>query len=93
MARTPLLNIRVDDETKQRWDAAARDAGYSLAEFVREAVDARIAADAPKPKAKKGNRQPGQIGLDPTLRAAGMGRTTICEHRIPPTAFCTRGCD
>lgn len=43
MARTPLLNLRVDAERKARWEAAAKDAGCSLAEFVRDTIDAVLA--------------------------------------------------
>lgn len=43
MARAPLFGIRLDTETRARWQAAADDAGYSLAEFIKAAVEAQIA--------------------------------------------------
>lgn len=41
MARVPLLNLRVDEATKARWQAAADHAGVKLSEFIRQAVNAR----------------------------------------------------
>lgn len=36
-------HLRLDSEQKARWEEVARGAGLSLAEFVRSAVEARIA--------------------------------------------------
>lgn len=44
--RTPLLSIRVDAETKARWEAAAARDGLALSEFVRRAVERALLADA-----------------------------------------------
>lgn len=40
------VEVRVDDETRERWAAAARERGETLSTFVRETVDAAIAAPA-----------------------------------------------
>lgn len=92
MARTPLLNIRVDDDTKARWEAAARDSGYSLAEYIREAVDARVEIDAPT----KGKRKPAARSPKPTPPDAQSGksgsRSGMCVHRRRSDQYCSR-CD
>lgn len=93
MARTPIFPIRLDDETKARWDAAARDAGYSLAEYIRVAVDDLIERETKpvaKSKKKAVTKTTVRVGLDPELRASKGPRTGLCPHRIPPTAFCSR---
>jgi len=53
MARTPLRNLRVDDETWDRWEAEARDRGYSLSEFIRECVETQMGDAETTPKKKK----------------------------------------
>lgn len=96
MARTPLLNLRVDDETKARWEVAAREAGYSLAEYVREAVEERVSVDA---SAKKPSRSRKTAPKEKLLTgrvvekgSSSHSRTGMCEHRIPATAHCVK-CD
>jgi hypothetical protein len=39
MARSELVQLRVDGDTKARWQAAAEDAGYRLSEWIRETCD------------------------------------------------------
>lgn len=86
MARTPLLNLRVDDDRRAVWESAARDAGYTLAEYVREAVDERVAADAGSGRGKRPAK--GKTREKP----AETVRTGMCEHRVPAAAYCGR-CD
>lgn len=43
MARSPIFNFRLDDDAKARWQAAADEAGEGLSEFIRDAVEDRIA--------------------------------------------------
>lgn len=89
MARaTNKVEIRVDDETRDRWTAAARDAGYQLHEYVKAAVDAQIDAETRPPPARRSRGKKGGSPAGET-RAA---RTGLCEHRIPPTSHCSR-CD
>jgi antitoxin component of RelBE/YafQ-DinJ toxin-antitoxin module len=38
--RTPLLTLRLDEESKARWQAEADLRGLTLSEFVRECVEA-----------------------------------------------------
>lgn len=93
-----LFPIRVDDETKARWEAAARDAGYSLAEYIREAVNERAATDAGpvKPKAKARRTKQIGFGLPPktqtgaATKTRSTARTAMCEHRRPPETFCPK---
>lgn len=58
MARKPVLPIRLDDEAKARWKAAADGQGQSLADWVRAAAEEKIARDtgAPPPERKAGHR-------------------------------------
>lgn len=50
--------IRLDDKTRDRWEAAAASDGIPLATFVREAVEDRIgAAPAAKPRSKAAKAQ------------------------------------
>lgn len=60
MARQPHLAIRIDDDTKARWSTAARDAGQTLAAFIRDTVDAAItgATFGESPDVADGLRQP-----------------------------------
>jgi predicted DNA-binding protein len=44
VTRSPLFNLRLDEETKARWQARATDAGYTLSEFIRVCVEAQISA-------------------------------------------------
>lgn len=82
MGREPHLALRVDDETKSRWQAAARDAGYTLPEFICAAVEERLSSDAaPKRKTKRA-----AAGAAPVVAA----RTGMCPHRVPATSFCGR---
>jgi len=43
MTKTRQLPLRVDDERRARWQAAAADTGYDLSTFIRNAVDAVVA--------------------------------------------------
>ena len=42
---TPLRNIRVDDETWQRWQEAAQKAGIDVSELMRRAVGHVVRAE------------------------------------------------
>lgn len=94
------LEIRLDDQTRARWTAAAQDAGYTLAGYVRDAVEARVEQDAPAPKRRRPPRSPKptppgveEHGVSPLPPRRGRERAVVCEHRVPPTAYCSRGCD
>jgi len=105
VARTPLLNLRVDDATKLRWQAGASERGYTLAEFVRASVEAELAKDLGRESSAAdvdgagsetsghhesvGERQ----GRRPAPEKKRRTRATMCEHRIPPESFCPHGCD
>ena len=106
MAATPLLPVRVDAETKARWKAAADERGITLADLVRDSVEAEIAAPpvaspsswpasrgrkAPKPDGPP--LDPSNHGRSPFRRKRDGKRTEMCPHRIPPTSYCSRGCD
>jgi hypothetical protein len=92
---TPILNLRVDDETKARWQAAADLAGYRLSEWIRSCCDARAdarAAATAEPE-KRGGYQPRASGPPPTVPPPKPGgRASVCEHRIPAGSFC-KACD
>lgn len=87
MARPQPIQIRVDDETRDRWTAAARDAGYQLHEYVRAAVDAQIDTETRPPPARRSRSKKAAATVE-----ARAPRTGLCEHRIPPTSHCSR-CD
>lgn len=82
MGRQRLLNIRIDEERRTRWDSAAADAGETLSDFIRDAVDHRVEvgslvvpADAERETVKRqdspaGRVQPGAASR-PTPAAAG----------------------
>lgn len=78
---TPILNLRVDDPTKERWQAAARDAGYSLSEWMKATLNDACSPDRPKTRAQK------KAEAD-----APKVRTVRCPHRLLPDQFC-RECD
>lgn len=42
-----LYPLRLDDKTRERWEAAAAGENATLATFVKEAVEDRIAGSAP----------------------------------------------
>lgn len=91
MARTPHLALRVDDETKARWEDAATDAGFSLAEYVRDAVDDRVAAE--KAPAKPRSKRKTEPRSEPMKTGApAKTRSGMCPHRIAATSFC-KTCD
>lgn len=92
MARTPVLNLRVDEATKARWEAAARDAGYLLSEYVRAAVEDRVAADGAPPVRKRPAKKTAGRSQESGSPVPARSRTAMCEHRRPPTAYCAR-CD
>lgn len=68
MARVPLLNFRVDDDTKARWQAAADHAGVTLSEYVRDAVEFVIAENLPHPPSRLAARPPAR----PPVEAVGI---------------------
>jgi hypothetical protein len=43
LPRKPIIPIRADDETKARWEEAAAEHSTSVSEFVRAAVEEKIA--------------------------------------------------
>lgn len=83
------LEIRVDDQTRDRWKAAADDAGYTLTEFVRAAVEDKVA----QPKATRPSRAKAKAGAAASKVRASTCRASMCEHRIPAGSYCPRGCD
>ena len=46
MSETRLVNLRVDENVKDEWQAAADDAGLSLSEFIRGTVNERVGREA-----------------------------------------------
>lgn len=78
------IEVRVDDVSRDRWTAAARDRGYSLSEFVRVAVDDLIERESAPPRGKK----PRKTAAAP--EPSPKGRTGMCEHRRPPETFCPK---
>lgn len=92
----PPIQIRLDEETQARWKAAATDAGYSLAEYVREAVEERVSMDSPAKKTGKTKKTPPKeklaTGIVAEKGSSKHARTGLCPHRVPATAFCSR-CD
>lgn len=73
------VEVRVDDETRARWESAARDAGQSLSVFVRDAVEAVVSAPAVRVQA--GKRKPS---------AAKVVDRAVCprERFHRPGTFC-----
>jgi predicted DNA-binding protein len=45
--KTDNIQLRLPKGTKERWKAAADAAGVSMTQYVREAVEAAIAAEKP----------------------------------------------
>jgi predicted DNA-binding protein len=45
--KTDDIRLRLPKGTKERWKAAADAAGVSMTQYVREAVEAAIAAEKP----------------------------------------------
>ncbi len=78
--------------SRAAWEAAARDCGYTLAEYVREAVDERVEADSGSRKPKKGKAVKTAMSVKTDAVKTGTARTGMCEHRVPATSFCAR-CD
>lgn len=37
--------------------------------------------------------EPGPKNPEPGPKKVKGQRTTVCEHRVPPEAYCKRGCD
>lgn len=76
------VTLRVDAETREKWEAEAKARGYSLSEFVRSCVDAEMAPSVVAAPAKKAAR--GRV-KDESKPASGM-----CEHRVALTSYCAR---
>jgi hypothetical protein len=49
LVATPQTTIRIDDETKARWTAHAKDDGYTFSEFVKACVEDVIARRSEAP--------------------------------------------
>lgn len=82
------IEIRLDDATRDRWAAAARDAGQTLSAFIREAVDSFIEAPVvTKNVRKRGGHQPVAAGPPP---ASPPPRPGSCprERFHRPGTFC-----
>lgn len=95
---TPTYQLRINPEQRDRWEAAARDAGYGLAEWIKATCDDRIEADAApvkKPRGKAKVPAPGATPMrfDTGATKTGRDRTTMCVHRLRPEQHCSRGCD
>lgn len=69
--------LKAPDSQMERWKEAAKEAGYSFAEWLRAAADAQAGEAVPE---------------KPKKRRKGAARTDLCEHRIPPTSHCAQ-CD
>ena len=76
MARTPIRNLRVDDETWGRWDAEAARRGVSTSEFVRVTMDAECGVEpSHEPRAVAPQRRRGDLGsADVSPRFKGGAR-------------------
>jgi predicted transcriptional regulator len=86
---TPMRSIRVDDETWERWQEAAKRQGYSVTDLIRDAVEDFIAHMTGVPKAASGVGTAAAAATKATKRpAAPKG---MCEHRIKSGSFC-RAC-
>jgi hypothetical protein len=53
-----LLNLRLDEEMKEAWEAAAAEQGVAVSEYVREAVETKRTGRAPQPQALTGVVEP-----------------------------------
>lgn len=85
MARTPLRNVRVSDETWERWQAIAADRSQPVSGLIHEGVELLIASEGrPGPP-------PSRVRVHVPDRPAA--RSTPCEHRVAVGSYCSRGCD
>lgn len=46
MANSPLIALRVDENTKQKWQEMAQQQGKTLTQFIRDAVNAQLGKPA-----------------------------------------------
>ena len=82
------LQIRLRDAERDRWETAARDAGVSVPEFVRQTVAAALDGGSKVETFESGfkSRSGPSRYPEPTSLPA---RTAMCPHRVPPTAYCS----
>lgn len=70
-----VLPIRVDDEDKARWQAAADDAGYLLSEWIRTVCNS--AATGAEGRIAKRRRRPEKSTEASSSARAGLGSVEI----------------
>jgi hypothetical protein len=80
------VEVRLDDEARERWRVGAAARGYTLSEFIRACVESELTAAAAAPAKPK---PPTRTAKKDAERAARSG---LCAHRIGPEQYCSR-CD
>lgn len=93
---TPLLSLRVADETKARWKAAAAERGYSLSELVHASVESSLkdprAADDVSRRAVEAERRQDQAEPRDTATsdkpARKRSRSAQAESSPPAAGLC-----
>jgi hypothetical protein len=83
------LQIRLRDAERDRWETAARDAGVSVPEFVRQTVAAALDGGSKVETFESGFKSRSGPPLRVTAATSLPARTTMCPHRVPPTAYCS----
>lgn len=87
MAATPILPVRVDKTTQERWKAGAADRGYAdLSEFVRSCVEAELASDGAPAVVQRRETSADRKAKEREKRSG------VCPHRLRPDQYCGR-CD
>lgn len=88
-----VFQLRLDDSTRARWDAAAKSAGAdSLAGFIRDCVEGAIEGEARKPKPIN-TLPPAPVKPKPKKPSMVKGRRLgMCVHGNGSDVFCKR-CD
>lgn len=84
----PLLNFRLSPEDKARWQAAADNAGVSLSDFIRVAVEKFISAPLSAAAAEPAAERP----VEP-LDAVGVGLAAEVGKISPAAVPVFRGPD
>ena len=99
MARTPKRDVRVSDESWERWKAAA--APGSVSGLIHDAVEEFIGsgerrpAGAPTRVTVTNSTAEGVVegvAAGVKVERAKRSRAERCVHRVPATAYCSR-CD
>ena len=82
-----VLKCRVDPETKERWEAAARERGVSLSDLIRASVEKSISRTE-----RTLFRFENGVEMQESVPHAPGVRRTPCKHGIAPWAVCAE-CD